>query len=93
MRGISDTPFADVGKIPAEVIYSHAKRTFLEVGGGDCIYLLGAGWDCLPALDPLERDLGVVAITNVNSDVWAMQKRLHLREPVKGYGRLLEEMP
>jgi hypothetical protein len=25
--------------------------------------------------------------------VWAVQKRLHVRQPVKGYGSLLEEMP
>lgn len=25
--------------------------------------------------------------------VWATQRRLHIRAPVKGYGRLLEEMP
>ena len=93
MKGCVDMPFADLGKIPAEEIYAHAKRVFLEVGGGDCIYLLGAGWDCLPAIEPLERDLGTIVVTNVTADVWATQKRLHIREPVKGYGRLLEQMP
>jgi len=28
----------------------------------------------------------------VPARVWAVQKRLHVRQPVKGYGRLLEEM-
>lgn len=93
MKGISQVPFSDVGKIPVEEIYAQAKRIFLDAGGGDCIYLLGAGWDCLKALEPLEHDLRAVAITNVTCDVWAAQKRLHIREPVKGYGRLLEEMP
>ncbi len=93
MRGYVDMPFSDLGKIPAEEIYTYAKRVFFEVGGGDCIYLLGAGWDCLPAIEPLERDLGVTVVTNVPADVWATQKHLHIREPVKGYGRLLEEMP
>lgn len=93
MRGCVDMGFSDLGKMPAEEIYSQAKRIFLEVGGGDCIYLLGAGWDCLPAIEPLERDLGAVVVTNVPSDVWATQKHLRIREPVKGYGRLLAEMP
>ena len=93
MKGCVDLPFSDLGKIPAEEIYAQAKKVFLEKGGGDCIYLLGAGWDCLPAIEPLERDLKAVAVTNVTADVWATQKRLHIRAPVKGYGRLLEEMP
>ncbi len=93
MRGCSDVPFSDLGKIPGEEIYAKAKKVFVEVGGGDCIYLLGAGWDCLPAIEPLERDLGAPVVTNVTADVWAVQKRLRIREPVKGYGRLLAEMP
>src|SRR3972149_7138516 len=93
MRGCVNTDFSDLGKIPAEEIYFQAKKIFLDAGGGDCLYLLGAGWDCLPAIEPLERDLGTTVGTNVTADVWATQKRLHIRAPVKGYGRLLEEMP
>lgn len=93
MKGCIDVPFSDLGKIPAEEIYAHAKKIFIEAGGGDCLYLLGAGWDCLPAIEPLERDLGTTVVTNIPADVWATQKRLNIRAPVKGFGRLLEEMP
>ncbi|MDP2602374.1 MAG: hypothetical protein Q8S00_07245 [Deltaproteobacteria bacterium] len=93
MKGCMDTPFSDLGKIPAEEIYVKAKKIFIEAGGGDCLYLLGAGWDCLPAIEPLERDLGTTVLSNVPADVWAAQKRLNICAPVKGFGRLLEEMP
>lgn len=93
MKGCIDTPFSDLGKIPAEEIYTKAKKIFIEAGGGDCLYLLGAGWDCLPAIEPLERDLGTTVLSNVPADVWATQKKLNIRAPVKGFGRLLEEMP
>jgi maleate cis-trans isomerase len=93
MKGCIDTPFSDLGKIPAEEIYAKAKKIYIECGGGDCLYLLGAGWDCLPAIEPLERDLGTTVLSNVPADVWATQKRLNIRAPVKGFGRLLEEMP
>ncbi|HXG52772.1 MAG TPA: hypothetical protein VNN77_15350 [candidate division Zixibacteria bacterium] len=93
MKRSVETAFADLGKIPAEQIYAGAKKVFLEAGGGDCLYLLGAGWDCLPAIEPLERDLRTSVVTNVTADVWATQKRLRLRAPVRGFGRLLEEMP
>ncbi len=93
MKGCIDTPFSDLGKIPAEEIYNQAKKIFFEAGGGDCLYLLGAGWDCLPAIEPLEQDLGTTVLSNVPADVWATQKKLNIRAPVKGFGRLLEEMP
>jgi maleate cis-trans isomerase len=93
MKGCIDTPFSDLGRIPSEEIYRRAKKIFVESGGGDCLYLLGAGWDCLPAIEPLERDLDTTVLTNVPADVWAAQKRLNVRAPVKGFGRLLEEMP
>ena len=93
MKGYTEMPFSDIGKIPAEEIYAQAKKIFVEAGGGDCLYLLGAGWDCLPAIEPLERDLQTVVVTNVTADVWATQKRLRIYAPVAGYGRLLAEMP
>ena len=93
MKGYTEMPFSDLGKIPAEEIYAQAQKIFVETGGGDCLYLLGAGWDCLPAIEPLERDLGTVVVTNVTADVWATQKRLCIRAPLPGYGRLLAEMP
>ena len=92
MKGL-DVPFKDVGKIPPEEIYKFAKRVFVESGGADGIYMLGAGWHNLPIIELLERDLRTNVVSSIPAQVWATQKRLHLREPVKGYGRLLEEMP
>ncbi len=92
MKGI-DVPFADVGKVPVEVIYGAAKKLFRQSGGADCLYLLGAGWDCLNAIAPLERDLRTTVLTNVPADVWATLKFLGIHETTKGFGRLLEELP
>lgn len=92
MKGL-EAPFKDVGKIPPDEIYGFAKKVFLEAGGADALYMLGAGWYNLPVIEPLERDLRTTVISSIPAQVWATQKRLHLRAPVKGYGRLLEEMP
>jgi maleate isomerase len=92
MRGI-DVPFSDVGKLSADAIYAFARKVFREAGGADAIYMLGAGWHNLPAIEPLERDLGTVVISSIPAQVWATQKRLGIRAPVEGYGRLLAELP
>lgn len=92
MKGIA-VLFADVGKVPLEVIYGAAKKLFHHSGGADRLYSLGAGWDCSKAIALLERDLNTTVLTNVPADVWATLKFFDIREPIKGCNRLLEEMP
>ena len=55
--------------------------------------MLGTGWRCLDIIHLLEEDLQVPVVHPVPARVWAVQKRLHVRQPVKGYGKLLEQMP
>jgi maleate isomerase len=92
MEGIH-VPFSDVGKIPLEVIAERAREVFLTAGGGDCLYLLGGGWDCLGAVTALEREINTTVLANVPADLWVCLKRLNVRERITGYGRLLEDLP
>jgi maleate isomerase len=92
MEGMS-VAFEDVGRLASQEIYAHTRKAFLKHPGADGVYMLGTGWRCLDILRLLEEDLQVPVIHPVPARVWAVQKRLHVRQPVKGFGRLLEEMP
>jgi maleate cis-trans isomerase len=92
MEGMS-VPFEDVGRLASQEIYAHTRRAFLKHPGADAIYMLGTGWRCLEIIRLLEDDLQVPVIHPVPARVWAVQKRLHVRQPVRGFGRLLLEMP
>ena len=92
MEGI-EVPFAEVGRLSAQEIYAHTKRAFLRHPDADGIYMLGSGWRVLEIVEELEADLQVPVIHAVGARVWAVQRRLHIRHPIAGYGRLLEEMP
>jgi len=92
MEGIS-VAFEDVGRLSSQEVYAHTRKTFLENAGADAIYMLGSGWRTLDIIRLLEQDLGVPVVHPVPARVWAIQKRLHVRQPVQGFGRLLEEMP
>lgn len=85
--------FADVGRLSSVEIYAHTRRAFLKYQSVDGIYMLGTGWRCLDIIHLLEEDLQVPVIHPVPARVWSIQKRLHVRQPRKGTGRLLEEMP
>jgi len=92
MDGI-DVAFDDVGSLSSEVVYAHVKKTFLKHRKqAQGIYLLGSGWRVLSIIDTLEQDLGVPVIHPVPARCWEIQHRLSVRQPVKGYGRLLAEM-
>ena len=43
-------------------------------------------------IDTLEQDLGVPVVHPIPARCWEIQLRLSIRQPVKGYGRLLAEM-
>lgn len=91
MEGI-DVPFAEVGRLSSFEVYAHTKRAFLKHRNVDGIYMLGSGWRTLDIIETLEQDLEVPVVHPVPARVWAVQRRLHVRQPVVGYGRLLEEL-
>jgi maleate cis-trans isomerase len=92
MEGI-DVPFKDVGRLSGEEIYAHAKKAFLKHHDAQAIYMLGSGWRLLKVVRLLEQDLQVPVIYALSCKLWEVQKKFHVREPIKGYGRLLEELP
>jgi maleate cis-trans isomerase len=91
MEGM-EARFEDIGQLSSHEVYAHVKRTFLKHSKAQAIYLLGSGWRVLPVIDLLEQDLGVPVVHPVPARCWEIQHRLAIRQPVKGFGRLLGEM-
>ena len=84
----------EIGTLSAHTVYGLIKKLFLEnrknVQG---IYLQGSKLRVLEVVDILERDLGVPVVHPVAARAWEIQRRLTVRQPRQGYGRLLAEMP
>jgi len=92
MEGI-DVPFDKVQELASQQVYAHIKRNFLKAKGADAIYMLGSGWRTLDIIETLEQDLQVPVVHPVTARVWEIQKRLHVRQPRRGYGHMLEALP
>ena len=92
MQGMQ-VSFSSIQDVPAEAMYSFIKRMFLDHAGADAIYILGSPWDALGMIAALEQDLGVPVVAPVVARIWEIQRRLHVRQPIKGYGTLLETLP
>jgi maleate cis-trans isomerase len=88
-----DVSFASIPDLPSEAIYALIKKKFLAHAGADAIYILGSGLDALGIVAALEQDLGVPVVQPTAARIWEIQRRLHVRQPIKGYGILLETLP
>jgi len=92
MDGI-EVPFDQVQRLSEQEVYAHTKSAFLRHEGADGIYMLGSGWRVLGIAEMLEQDLGVPVVHAIGARIWDIQRRLHVREPIPGYGRLMAELP
>jgi maleate isomerase len=92
MQGI-DVPFDRVQTLASTEVYRFIKAMFLKHKKVDAIYILGPAWRTLDIIEPLEQDLGVPVVHHLPAQAWEIQKRLSVRQPFQGYGRLLREMP
>jgi maleate cis-trans isomerase len=92
MEGL-DVPWEKAGNLSSEEVYAHVKTVFLKHPGAEGIYMLGSAWSDLRVIEMLEQDLGVPVVHPIPARCWEIQKRLHVRQPVSGCGRLLGEMP
>lgn len=86
-------PWEDVGRLSARDIYFQAKNLFLRHSDADGIYFQGGKLRILDIVEPLEQDLGIPVIHPGLAQCWEIQKRLHVRQPIAGYGRLMTELP
>lgn len=92
MAGI-DVDFPKVPELPSSRVYDFVCDTFRRHPGADGIYMLGPAWPTLDIIDRLEGDLGVPVFHAVPVQSWDIQRHLGIREPIRGFGRLIADMP
>ena len=88
-----DVDFDKAQELSSHAVYGFVKTAFLANRHAQAIYLLGPGWRTLDIIEPLEQDCGVPVIQAVAAQCWDIQRRLHVRQPVQGFGRLVRELP
>ena len=86
-------PWEEVGRLSSKDIYHQARNLFLRHRDAEAIYFQGGKLRILDIIEPLEQDLGVPVIHPGATQCWEIQKRLRVRQPQNGYGRLLAELP
>lgn len=71
-------------------LYRPVKDTFLEAPPADGLVILTGALRTLEIIQPLEYDLRKPVVTACQAALWKVLNMVNVREPIKGYGRLLE---
>jgi maleate cis-trans isomerase len=85
--------FTEIGSVSPFEAYDFARKLYFQYPTADGICLIGSGWRVLDVVPLLEQDLQIPVVCAVAAWVWAIEKRLHVRQPINGRGLLLENMP
>lgn len=94
-HGITVAAFGNLEKVvniydeTPERAYQLARR--VDVPEAQGVFLSGLGMPTLPVLEMLERDLGKPALSSASAMMWNALRIAGVREPIKGYGRLLSQ--
>jgi maleate isomerase len=86
-------PFREVPQLAPEAVREFIEGELRRNPGADALYLLGPAWPTLDLVDDLEREFAIPVVHHVPAQSWEMQRRLGLRRPYAGFGRLISEMP
>lgn len=92
MEGMN-VAFNQVQTLSSREVYKFIRKLFLRHTDVDAIYMLGSGWRTLDIIEMMENDFGIPVVHHIPAQSWEIQKRLHVRQKLTGYGRLLAEMP
>jgi len=71
-------------------LYRPIKETFLKAPPADGVIMMCGAIRTFEIIQALENDLGKPVITAVQAALWKGLQMVNVRQPLKGYGKLLE---
>jgi maleate cis-trans isomerase len=91
-EGLYTTPLRALDDASHSDVYRYCKEGVRGLNQPvDALYINGAGWDYVPALDPLERDLRLPVVAATNAEMWLAYRRMGISHQVQGVGTLMRD--
>ncbi len=88
IRGLNVTKPVEQVKLPKDTSAKVGQRLFEEHPETDAVLLQGR-WPSVACVERLEIEIGIPVVATVAASLWWVLQALTIKEPIKGYGRLL----
>ena len=78
----------EITSVPGEALVAAARE--LDLDGAEALFICCTALRTAKVLEPIERELGIPVISSNQAMTWDMLRLAGYRDPVPGFGRLLE---
>lgn len=85
---LTNTEFSDR---PPYVLYELGVRTYRETPEADGLFISCTSVRSPDVIEDLEKNIGKPVVTSAQASIWAALREIGIREPIKGYGQLMEK--
>ena len=86
--GISDT--IEIAKVPPAMVYKLGREAILKAPDADMLFISCGNLRTIEVLSVLECDTGKPTISSNQALLWAALRAVGVKEPIYGFGSLLE---
>ncbi len=83
------TDFTESSAVSVGDIYRAAKKALAQAGKADALFIPCANFPVVDAIETIETDLGLPVIANMTSQLYVAFKAIGMREPIRGWGKLM----
>ncbi len=73
-----------------QYLYERVKKFHKSTPGVDAIFIAGGAFRTLEIIPQMEKDFGADVVTTVPANMWNCLKIADYKDPIPGYGRLLD---
>jgi maleate cis-trans isomerase len=90
IQGLGYTKGEELHRESPETAYLFAKKVFRKEA--DCLFISCTDFACIEILNLLEQDLGKPAMSSNTVSLWAILKKIGVKERIEGFGEILRRL-
>ncbi len=83
---------ADLTDMDVHAAYKIAKQLYEQAPQADGVFVPCPRWPTITDVDLLEREIGKPVVTSCQAYIWHALRMAKVKEPVKGFGRLMASL-
>lgn len=82
---------SDQSRLAPDAALELARELVRQFPAADTVYFPSPHWGTVDALQAIEHELGVKAVSACSAILWDAMRSCGVRDPIQGFGRLLQE--